>query len=263
MPDIISMDESQADAPELNSDEQESLAIGEEMQAAEENLLAGKYKSVQDLEKGYLEAQKMLGERSSEQETDEEEQEPSEYLPTDYLNAAASEYGENGELSEETMNQLTSMSSEELIAAYIDTQANQQQQAQGVELSDRQVQSIKQTVGGDEQYDALVGWAGENLDSSSINAFDALVESGNAKAIELAVAGLYSMYEAQNGSEGQMITGKAPASRGDRFRSQAEVVAAMADPRYDADPAYRQEIVERLERSDDFFWWTNLNLLLN
>jgi hypothetical protein len=251
MPDIISMDESQADAPELNADEQESLAIGEEMQAADDQLLAGKYRSVQELEKGYLEAQKMLGDRSAEQETAEEE--PAEYSPTDYLNAAASEYGEKGELSEETMNQLTNMSSEELIAAYIDTQTNQQQQTQSVELNDRQVQSIKQTVGGEEQYDALVGWAGENLDSSSIDAFDALVESGNAKAIELAVAGLYSMYEAQNGSDGQMITGKAPASRGDRFRSQAEVVAAMTDPRYDADPAYRQEIVEKLERSDDFF----------
>ena len=253
MPDIISMDESQADAPELNADEQESLAIGEEMQAAEDNLLAGKYKSVQDLEKGYLEAQKMLGERSSEQETAEEEQEPAEYSPTDYLNAAASEYGEKGELSEETMNQLTTMSSEELIAAYINTQTNQQQQAQGVELSDRQVQSIKQSVGGDQQYEALVGWAGENLDSSSIDAFDSLVESGNAKAIELAVAGLYSMYEAQNGSDGQMISGKAPTSNGETFRSQAEVVAAMSDPRYDRDPAYRDEVIAKLDRSNDYF----------
>jgi len=250
MPDIISMDESQADAPELNADEQESLAIGEEMQAADDQLLAGKYKSVQDLEKGYLEAQKMLGDRSAEQETVEEE--PSEYSSTDYLNAAASEYGEKGELSEETMNQLTSMSSEELIAAYINTQTTHQQ-PQGVELSDRQVQSIKQTVGGDEQYDALVGWAGENLDSSSIDAFDSLVESGNAKAIELAVAGLYSMYEAQNGSDGQMISGKAPTSNGETFRSQAEVVEAMSDPRYDRDPAYRDEVIAKLERSNDVF----------
>tara|TARA_R100000655_G_scaffold43878_5_gene80471 strand:- start:1529 stop:2281 length:753 start_codon:yes stop_codon:yes gene_type:complete len=250
MTNTFSMNEAEADAPVLNADEQESLAIGEEMQAADDQLLAGKYKSVQDLEKGYLEAQKMLGDRSAEEETVEEE--PSESSPTDYLNAAASEYGENGELSEETMNQLTSMSSEELIAAYIDSQTNQPQ-GQGVALSDRQVQSIKQTVGGDEQYDALVGWAGENLDSSSIDAFDSLVESGNAKAIELAVAGLNAMYEAQNGSDGQMITGKAPSTSGDRFRSQQEVVAAMTDPRYDNDPAYRQEIIEKLDRSDNFF----------
>ena len=251
MPETISMDESQADAPELNADEQESLALGEQMQAENDSLLAGKYNSVEELEKGYLEAQKMLGDRSAEQETVQEE--PTEYSSTDYLNAAASEYGEKGELSEETMKQLTSMSSEELIAAYIDSQSNAQQQPQAVQLNDRQVQSIKQTVGGEAEYDALVGWAGENLDSSSIDAFDALVESGNEKAIELAVAGLYSMYEAQNGTDGQMITGKAPSTSGERFRSQAEVVEAMSDPRYDRDPAYRNAIVEKLERSDDFF----------
>jgi len=251
MPDIISMDESQADSPELNADEQESLAIGEEMQAADDQLLAGKYNSVQDLERGYLEAQKMLGDRDVNEETVDDEPEFDESSSTEFLNAAAAEWSQNGELSQETMSSLVEMSSEDLVAAYIETQANQQ--GGGVELDASQVRSIQDTVGGEAEYEALVGWAGENLDSSSIDAFDSLVESGNAKAIELAVAGLYSMYEAQNGSEGQMITGKAPASRGDRFRSQAEVVAAMSDGRYDNDPAYRQEIIEKLERSDNFF----------
>ncbi len=250
MPDTISMDESQADAPELNADEQESLAIGEQMQAADDQLLAGKYNSVQELEKGYLEAQKMLGDRQIESETTDDLS-PDEYSDTDFLNAAAAEFGQNGELSEETMNSLVDMSSEDLIAAYIETQANQQ--SAGVELNEAQVRSIYDSVGGEEQYDALVGWAGENLADESIAGFDALVESGNEAAIQLAVAGLYSMYEAQNGSEGQMITGKAPSTNGDRFRSQAEVVAAMSDSRYDSDPAYRQEIIEKLDRSEDFF----------
>jgi len=50
------------------------------------------------------------------------------------------------------------------------------------------------------------------------------------------------------GSEGEMIQGKA-ASPVDGFRSQAEVVRAMSDPRYDSDPAYRQDVFEKLERS--------------
>ena len=69
----------------------------------------------------------------------------------------------------------------------------------------------------------------------------------------MAVAGLYSMYESQNGSDGQMITGKAPNTTGEYFRSQAEVVEAMSDPRYDRDPAYRDNIIAKLERSDNFF----------
>ena len=47
-----------------------------------------------------------------------------------------------------------------------------------------------------------------------------------------------------------MLSGKAADSRGDVFRSQAELVAAMADPRYDSDPAYRADVVEKLNSSD-------------
>ena len=37
----------------LSKEEQESLALGESMQQAQDNLLAGKYKNAQELEKGY------------------------------------------------------------------------------------------------------------------------------------------------------------------------------------------------------------------
>ena len=57
-------------------------------------------------------------------------------------------------------------------------------------------------------------------------------------------------YENQNGYEGRMLTGKAPVERPDVFRSQAEVVAAMNDPKYDSDPAYRQDVFDKLSRSD-------------
>ena len=48
-----------------------------------------------------------------------------------------------------------------------------------------------------------------------------------------------------------MVTGKPPkSSKGDVFKSQAEVVRAMGDSRYEDDPAYRQSIMDKLERSD-------------
>ena len=47
-----------------------------------------------------------------------------------------------------------------------------------------------------------------------------------------------------------MLTGKAAETRGDIFRSQAQLVQAMSDPRYDNDPAYRQDVIAKLERSD-------------
>ena len=38
----------------LSAEEQDSLQVGEQMQEAQDNLLAGKYKNAEELEKGYL-----------------------------------------------------------------------------------------------------------------------------------------------------------------------------------------------------------------
>jgi len=46
----------------LSAEEQDSLAVGEALQQEQQNLLAGKYKSAEELERGYLELQKRMGE---------------------------------------------------------------------------------------------------------------------------------------------------------------------------------------------------------
>ena len=97
----------------------------------------------------------------------------------------------------------------------------------------------------------MVEWASSNLDSQSVATFDDIVGSGSVDAIKFAVAGLKSQYEAANGYEGKMLTGKTAPNKGDVFRSQAELVQAMNDRRYDNDPAYRQDVIEKLERSDN------------
>ena len=96
----------------------------------------------------------------------------------------------------------------------------------------------------------MVQWASQNLPQATVEAFDSLINSGNAGAIQLAVNGLRQQYESTNGYEGRMLQGKPAASRGDVFRNQPELVAAMNDPRYDNDPAYRQDVIEKLDRSD-------------
>ena len=63
------------------------------------------------------------------------------------------------------------------------------------------------------------------------------------------MAGLRAEYENQEGYEGRMLTGKAARAES-AFRSQAELVSAMNDPRYDRDPAYRQDLYDKLERSN-------------
>ena len=89
-----------------------------------------------------------------------------------------------------------------------------------------------------------------SLPTEQLTAFNEVVNSGSVQAIQLAVSGLKAEYDNANGVEGRMVTGKAPTNKGDTFRSQAELVSAMNDRRYDSDPAYRQDVIEKLERSD-------------
>ena len=58
----------------LSEDEQNSLEVGEQMQQAQDNLLAGKYKNAEELEKGYLELQQKLSNQEEEEPAEEEEQ---------------------------------------------------------------------------------------------------------------------------------------------------------------------------------------------
>ena len=179
-----------------------------------------------------------------EEETAEEEVNPNYEL----LNKASEEYYSNdGTLSQETIDELSQLDSTDLIAAYIDLQG---QTTQNNDLTDQQAAEIRGMVGGDEGYAALTEWAAGTLDESYITAYDNIVETGDMRMIELAVAGLQAEYERQNGYEGEMLTGKAAQPQADVFRSQAEVVAAMQDPRYDNDPAYRNDVFQKLGRSN-------------
>ena len=93
-------------------------------------------------------------------------------------------------------------------------------------------------------------WASENLSDSYTRAYDDVVETGNPYQIQIALAGLQAQYEANNGVEGNLRTGRAVVEKADVFRSQSEVIQAMNDPRYESDPAYRQDVFQKLERSE-------------
>ena len=118
------------------------------------------------------------------------------------------------------------------------------------DLNQSDIDSIKQSVGGEQQYDQLMSWAGQNLSQDSINAFDNLIQSGDKGSIQLAVNGLVAQYQNDAGYEGRMLQGKPSKTNTDSFQSQAQLVEAMSDPRYDRDPAYRQAVVAKLDRSD-------------
>ena len=251
------------EAEVLTSEEQDSLQVGEQLVAEQEQLLAGKYKNAEDLEAAYLSLQKKLGQNEEGEEEGEEgyreeegsDEEVSEYAPAiNLINEASDEYYANdGALSEETISRFTEMSSQDLVNAYMEMYENgqiNQAQGQAAEMSDAQVNSVMNAAGGEKNYNQVIEWAASNLGDRQIDAFDSVVDSGNPAAIGIAFQGLQSAYNEANGYEGRMLQGRAPSSAGEVFRSQAELVAAMGDPRYDNDPAYRADVVEKLNNSD-------------
>ncbi len=253
----------------LTPAEQESLAVGEELVAQQEGLLAGKYKDAAELEKAYVELQSKLGEKGnkdsgevrdtkdtpeveSEETTEETEETPQASPAAELISSASEEFNDKGELTPETLEKFSSMSSRDLVNAYMELQRNSPDIAEpAADISDASVNEVKNFAGGEQAYENMVNWASQNLDQKSIEAFDSIVNTGSVDAIKLAVSGLKTQYENANGYEGTMYTGKAPQTSKDVFRSQAELVEAMSDRRYDRDPAYRQDVIDKLERSDN------------
>jgi len=263
----------QTSADSLTTEEQDSLQVGEQIQEQQEQLLAGKYENAQQLEKAYIELQKKLGsedkedtseEEQSEQSEESDEQEesdnkfPEEFKPhLESLKAATEEFQENGKLSEETLNKFNEMSSKDLMQVYFSMYdaAKDAGVEVGVspdfDLTEAAVNKIQNSVGGESKYNQLLSWANENMADDSLKSFDRLIAKGDAGTIQMAIDGIKAQYDYANGYEGRMLTGKPPKGGSDDvYRSQAEVVSAMSDPKYDLDPAYRQDVMNKLSRSD-------------
>ena len=199
----------------LTAEEQDSLQVGEQISQQEEQVYAGKYKTAQELEKAYMELQTKLGEQENKGETEVAEKEP-EDKPTlsegaTLITSATDEYYANGnQLTPETLQKFSSMSSQDLIKAYMEVQQlpeYQQAQQTPVEISESQVNQIKNAAGGEQAYANIINWAKTNVPAEQINAFDEVVNSGSVQAINLAVAGLKAQYDNANGVEGRMVTG--------------------------------------------------------
>ena len=252
----LTYDPSSADQPEFNEAEQEALAIGEAHAAEEQQLLAGKFEDAEALEQAYIELQKKLGVnneevsevpedevRVQEDEASEEEVSPAQ----ERIAQASEEWEQNGSLSDETIAELQELPSEELIAAYLNAQQNVPESS---DFTDAEVATIQGDVGGEEAYNELMSWAQDSLPEEFIQSYNNLVDKGDPLTVRLALAGIQAAFVDNNGSEGELLTGRGAVDKADVFRSQAEVVEAMSDPRYDRDPAYRQDVFAKLERSE-------------
>ncbi len=207
----LTYDPTPADQPEFTPEEQDSIAVGEALEQQEEQLLAGKYANAQELEKAYVELQRKLGGESEDEESD---------VPEETEQEETEEEEEVEEESEETY------------------------------ISEEDIDALKGLVGGDEAYGEMMSWASENISENEQQIYDYVMELNDPWAAFFAVKALHNKYQSEVGYEGDVLTGRAASTPVDSFRSQAEVVQAMSDPRYDSDPAYRNDVFEKLDRSN-------------
>jgi hypothetical protein len=233
-------------AIELTDTEKAALAKGEEIEAAEreqeqqtytkaredsesELKFAGKFRTAEDLEKAYVELQKKLGSKSS----DEAAEEPD----------TKDEEAESTEPSEKSAESTSSENTEEKPKA---------EEPEVPTLSDKDTQSILEAVGGKDTYDKAIEWAAENISKEDQADFNKVLESQNAAAIKFAAEALVQRYKSQADFQGKTYTGRGDANPGVKpYRSREEVNTALSDPRYDRDPAYRNDVADRLAVSPD------------
>jgi len=250
MAEVMSMLSDENSQGELNADEQESLQIGEEMEQQQETMLAGKYKNAEELEAAYIELQKKLGAPKESEETEEttETEEESEETSADSSLFDRLYEESKGEFSEETLKAIAEAKPQDLAKMYLDYRYNNSQEKQTISETD--ANSLKDSVGGEKNYSQMLQWATDNLSEQEISMYDSVMDSGNAGAAYFAMQALSYRYKDSVGVEGNLLQGKAAANSSRGFKSQAEVVTAMQDPRYDRDPAYRQEVMAKLESSN-------------
>ena len=112
--------------------------------------------------------------------------------------------------------------------------------------------NIFRQAGGQEKYQRLLGWASQNLDDGRINEFNNALDSADEGRIVAQLKGLQYDYMMATGYEPRLTGGRAPSNDVQGFASEAQVIAAMQDPRYQNDPAYIKEVEQRIAVSNVF-----------
>ena len=209
--------------------------------------LPEKFNSVEDLAKSYQELEKKLGDNTEAPKTDAPKNDldiAEKAVESAGLNMEklSSEYADKGELDAKSYEALEKAGiPKEYVNQFIEGQKA---------VADQQTTSIKDIVGGADAYTEMSEWAAENMSEQEKTAYNTAVNSKDVETAKLAIAGLKAKFDGANGSEPNLVEGKATVSGQDGYKSWAEVTRAMGDERYANDPAYQATVKEKLSKSE-------------
>lgn len=212
--------------------------------------LPEKFKTAEDFAKSYSELEKKIGNPAA------PVVDPAKPAPVTEKAAEAkvteaglsfetysTEYAKDGALSETSYEALAKAGiPKDVVDEYI---SGQEAQADVIRLS------VFNEVGGEAEYAKVMAWAAKSLSPAEAQAYNAATDSSSVETLKLAAAGLHAKYVAANGADPKLLGGNpAGGASTDVYRSTAELRAAMGDPKYRTDPAYRADVAAKLGRSD-------------
>ena len=223
--------------------------VAEDNQSARPDWLPEKFNSPEDLAKSYSELEKKFSSDNKDTTADNDATTNNE-PPTDTDDKAApqfekfsEEYANGGALSDDSYAELETMGyPKEMVETYIQgMQTNQEADAN----------TVMAVAGGEDGYKELTDWARDNMASNELEVYNSMVSGGTDNA-KMAVEWMMSKRETAGDVEPNLLSGKAQSASKDEFRSTAQVVSAMKDPRYGKDSAYTKDVEEKLGRSSVF-----------
>lgn len=151
------------------------------------------------------------------------------------FNQAIKEYNEYGALSSKTMADLAQAGyPAEVIEGFIESRQN---------LESEFTNAVYTSAGGEQVYNKVIEWAQGNLSPKVLNSFNRAIDNNNLEAVTLMFEGMKAKMVAKQGTRNPTIMGGGVTTGGYKgFSSKQEVVEAMSDPRYGADPSYTRAI---------------------
>lgn len=151
------------------------------------------------------------------------------------FNQAIKEYNEYGALSSKTMADLAQAGyPSEVIEGFIESRQN---------LESEFTNAVYSAAGGEQAYNKVIEWAQGNLSNKVLSSFNRAIDNNNLEAVTLMFEGMKAKMIAKQGTRNPTIMGGGVTTGGYKgFSSKQEVVEAMSDPRYGADPSYTRAI---------------------
>ena len=265
------------ETPPMSQDDLQKYA---DENTSENGKILGKFNSVEDLAASYKELEGKLGDvaKTKEEPVAEEINEYQEDGSVNY-DLARQQYGEklgelfeqseidpfainkhyqenNGTITEEHYKQLEQTGlPRNLIDSYLNGLQPQEGTQPAADPSFPEYEDIVGIAGGEEKYLEMLQWMDGNIPKEELQEFDKIVdaEKRNIPQVTLAVQKMFTRYKNAMGVEPKLISGQTSSSPNTKvFRSNAEVVAAMRDPRYKTDIAFQHEVQRRLAESNVF-----------